>query len=166
MTADLRRYVPGRRGKGICNLSASEYLCLGTRLGDNFDSTLARIIAITQRRKANWIGLNSYVSLGPLVNPVPHGLSMRFYRKMVQMGVEKQYAPNNLTNMGPISPESVTFEALPVNACLLPPPLYPPLLLTGISGYKGTLTISAGVYPSQKDVTERFFDAVLSELPD
>ena len=85
---------------------------------------------------------------------------------MAQMGAGKRYIPFNLANMGPISPDSVTFEALPVNACLLPPTLYPPLLLPGISGYKGTLTISAGVYPSQKDVTERFFDAVLSELPE
>jgi len=166
MTVDLRRYVPGRRVKGICNLGAIESLCLGTNLGDDFDSTLMRVTAITQRQKANWTGLDYYVGLGPLVSPVPHGLSMRCYRKMVQMVLEKGYVPNSLTNMGPISTESVTFQAPPVNAYLLPPPIYPPSFLAGLSGYAETLTLSAGVYPSQKDVTERFFDAVLSELPE
>jgi hypothetical protein len=29
----------------------------------------------------------------------------------------------------------------------------------------GTLTLSAGAYPTQKEIIEKFFDAVLKELP-
>jgi hypothetical protein len=39
------------------------------------------------------------------------------------------------------------------------------MFLAGLSGYAETLTLSASVYPSQKDITERFFNAVLAELP-
>jgi hypothetical protein len=34
-----------------------------------------------------------------------------------------------------------------------------------LSGYNGTLTLLAGACPTQKETIERFFDAVLKELP-
>jgi len=165
ITADLRRYLPGGRGEGICNLSATEAICLGTCLGDDFESTLWRVTTVTRRRKARWIGLNDYVGLAPFHSASPYAVLKILFRKVMQLGREKQNTPNELTNMGLISTESVTFEAKPLNAYLLPPPLYPPMFLAGLSGYAETLTLSASVYPSQKDITERFFDAVLAELP-
>lgn len=164
-TVDFRRYLPGGRGEGICNLSATEAICLDNGLGDDFNSTLTRISTITKHRKASWIGLNDYVGLVPFHSALPYALLKILLRKVMQLGLEKQNTPNELTNMGLISTESVTFKAKPVNAYLLPPPLYPPMFLAGLSGYAETLTLSASVYPSQKDITERFFDAVLAELP-
>jgi len=164
-TVDFRRYLPGGRGEGICNLSATEAICLGTCLGDDFESTLWRITTVTRRRKARWIGLNDYVGLAPFHSASPYAVLKILLRKVMQLGREKQNIPNEFTNMGLISTESVTFEAKPLNAYLLPPPLYPPMFLAGLSGYAETLTLSASVYPSQKDITERFFDAVLAELP-
>ena len=50
-------------------------------------------------------------------------------------------------------------------ARLLPPPNYPPLFAVGISGYEGTLTLSAGVYSIQRNLVERLLDKMVAELP-
>ncbi len=60
----------------------------------------------------------------------------------------------------------MTFGKRPSVAHILPPQTYPPIPFDwGLSGYNGTLTLAAGAYPSQKETIERFFDAVLKELP-
>jgi NRPS condensation-like uncharacterized protein len=164
-TADLRRYLPSGRAAGICNLSAWEYANLGTDLGDDFDSTLARVTAITRRRKANWIGLSDCLGTWPALWLLPHCWTRRLFRQIVEQAIKERKIGHALTNMGPIDPDSVTFGARPVNAWLLVPPTYPPLLVAGMSGYAGTLTLSAGVYPTQEDIIERFLDRILGELP-
>lgn len=166
-TVDLRRYLPNRRGEAVCNLSAFEYPHLGRELGDDFASTLARVSGITRRRKANWLGLNAYVGLMPFISHLPYSWVMKLFSKMVQQAIKKRNAANCLTNLGPIPAKSLAFDTRPANAWLLPPPIHPPMFVAGLSGYAGTLTLSAGVYPHsmRKVSADRFFDALLSELP-
>jgi len=60
---------------------------------------------------------------------------------------------------------SVTFDEAPSSDLLLTPPTYPPHFAAGVSGYAGTLTITAGAYASQKNVVEQFLDAMVAGLP-
>ena len=70
--------------------------------------------------------------------------------------------------MGPIEEALVIFDHEPVHAWLLPPPTFPPVMTSGVSGYKGRLTLSVGAFPQAcKAVSvEEFFDAIIKELPD
>jgi len=165
-TVDLRRwYLPSGQGSAVTNLSGFEYPSLGMKLGDDFESTLRHVCSVTRRQKQHWIGLHDWVGLLPL-SIVPYDWGDRLYRKVVrEVAKRRTMALAYLTNMGAISPESVSFGASPRNACMLPPPGYPPYLVGGLTGYEGTLTLSAGTYAAAGDTVDRFFSQVLSQLP-
>jgi len=164
-TVDLRQwYLPTKRAEGICTLSAGEYLNLGTDVGHDFAATLQRVCTITKRRKANWIGLSQLVGALPFYS-MPQSLLEGSFRKATQRLIDKHNLIPGFTNMGQIDRDRVTFDEAPSTARLLTPPTYPPHFAAGISGYAGTLTITAGVYRSQRNVVEQFLDAMVAELP-
>jgi hypothetical protein len=68
--------------------------------------------------------------------------------------------------MGPISFEDVDFGIRPRSAWLLCPPIYPPIFGAGVTGYAGSLTLSAGSRLAALPFIERFLDRMLAELPD
>lgn len=164
-TVDLRRYLPTRLGEAICNMSSIETLSIGNELGDNFLETLTRVNALTLRNKAAWIGLNACVALMPIVSLAPFAWMYEKFERLAMFARQRKNAAHALTNMGPIREDFVHFDAYPREAWILPPPGYPTTLLSGLSGYAGTLTLSAGTYPTQRAVTENLFDTILDELP-
>ncbi len=164
-TVDLRRYLPTNQAKGICNLSCWEYFSLGSDPGDDFDSTVVRVAALSRKRKANWLGLSDSIFLIPIVCSLPYFLLELGFPLALERDIENGKQANFLTNIGAINPSEVFFDEQPQNAWLLVPPIYPPLFVAGLSGYKGNLTLSAGVYPAQQDIVEQFFDSVIAELP-
>jgi NRPS condensation-like uncharacterized protein len=161
MTVDLRRYLPGERGEGVCSLSQFEFVNLGSDPGPDFEATLARVSAITRARKRSWFGCNRYPTI-PVLRVLPFRWQAAVVNAMMPM------IPPGLTNMGPIRPERVTFGTPPVSAWLLTPPVFPPLFVCGLSGYQGTLTMSAGYYTEAmtRVSAETVFDAVRAELPE
>lgn len=166
-TVDTRRYLPSGRGDGICNLSTIEYNFLDRNLGDDFDATLARVAAFNNWRKARWIGLNAYVGGSPLFKFIPFHRQKKLFRDVAEWGIAHQNAANAITNMGSIKPEDVSLDGPPETAWLLVPPIRPPMLGIGVSGYNGTLTLSVGTYPEgmkQVDMV-RVFHRIDSELP-
>jgi NRPS condensation-like uncharacterized protein len=165
MTADLRQwYLPAKRAEGICTLSEGEYLNLGTDIGHDFVTRLHRVSNITKRRKANWIGLNTLVGALPLYS-MPQSFMERSFRRATQRLIDKHNLMPGFTNMGEIDKDSVTFDKPASSAILLTPPAYPPHFAAGMSGYAGTLTITAGVYRPQRNVVEQFLDAMIAQLP-
>jgi len=167
MTVDLRRwYMPGGRAQAVCNLSAYDYIHLGTDPGADFPATLDRVAAITRRRKASWFGIVE-PCLHPLLRALPYPRLKAFFAWIMNDVIKKQNFPTVLTNMGPIDDDSITFGALrPDRAFLLVPPIYPPMIGIGLSGCRGALTLSAGVPQSTAPLIEDLFDQILEELPD
>ncbi len=161
-TIDLRRYLSSGCGERIAKLSALTFSwpCLDTDLGKDFDTTLMRVAALTRRRKADWLGVSDSLFFC-FFQPLPYNWGKKLFNLMIQGRAQQPC----LTNMGPINPDSVNFGIQPLSAWLLPPPFYPPDFIAGLSGYAGTLTLSAGVFPTQKSVVENFFDSVVSILP-
>ena len=97
---------------------------------------------------------------------MPHAWAMERYYGVIKLSLKQRTVDHGFTNTGPIEPESVDFGIRPAMACILPPQNYPPQpFVWSLSGYNGTLTLLAGAYPTQKETIERFFDAVLKELP-
>jgi len=69
------------------------------------------------------------------------------------------------TNLGPIEESRLVFDKKPINAWVIVPTGNPPFLGVGMSGYKGTLTLSAGTFKNTRDTVENMFDIMLKELP-
>jgi NRPS condensation-like uncharacterized protein len=166
-TVDFRRYMPGKRAAAVANLSMGiqGWPSLGTDLGHDFASTLGKITAITRKRKQNFVGVDSLLSTLLLAGPLPHRWATNMMTRHVHRLNDQGNTADTLTNLGPIDPQDVTFDSKPAVARLLPPPVYPPHFLLGVSGYDGTLTLSSGVYAIQKDPAERFLEAMVAEFP-
>ena len=165
-TIDMRRHLEGKKASAVSNLSLS-LSCwpdLGNDLGDTFADTLSRVTAITQKRKANYFGLDAFLYIWPTIRYMPHGLAGRFVRNLMKKEIKHGNLTNALTNMGAINPADMVFDSPSTMAALLPPPLYPPYFLMGVSGYDGALTLSIGGYDDQKSLSKKFLDTMVAEL--
>ena len=163
MTIDLRRYLPGGRAGGISNMSAVEPVFLGRVLGEDLDATLVRVASETGRMKERWMGLDLY---GTPLCSVVLGLSLERYTAMFTKKYRelalKGTLPPAVTNMGAI--RDVAFDRAPLWARLLVPPMYPPAVVLGLSGYEETLCLSAVAFPRTRETVERYVAAILDEL--
>lgn len=166
-TVDFRRYLPDRHVSTVTNLSMGiqGWPSLGTELGRDFCATLDKITAITQRRKQNFVGIDALLAMLMMLGPLPHHWGTRLVKRHTRQLDDQGNTANTLTNLGPIPAYTVTFDSKPSMARLLPPPVYPPYFLLGVSGYEGTLTLSTGVYALQKELAERFLEAMVAEFP-
>jgi NRPS condensation-like uncharacterized protein len=166
MTVDYRRwYLPSQRGEAVCNISGFEHPFLGRELGRDFAETLARVSAITRRRKKDWFGL-SELWLYKLLDLMSYTRLRETYARTLHRQRSAGNFPHALTNMGPIEPARMEFDGVsPRTAWLLCPVIYPSLFGAGVTGYKGTLTLTAGVPDNVRATIEDFMDKVVAELP-
>ena len=168
-TIDLRRYIPSGHTPAVANLSNILFYWpnIGTEPGQNFEATLDKVVKISRHGKAHWFGPEIiFHSYNVICTVMPHTVGLRLYRSYFG-GVHKRQAGTHwFTNIGPIDTESVNFGIQPSKVNFLPPAAYPPApFMFSLSGYNGTLSLLAGAYPTQKETIEKFFDAVLKELP-
>jgi NRPS condensation-like uncharacterized protein len=168
-TIDLRRHIPSGHAAAVANLSFVRMYWpdLGVEPCQNFEATLDKVAKTTRHAKAHWFGLDTvFNTLHPISKIMPHAWFKKIYREYMKLLLKKQGGAHWFTNIGPIDTESVNFGLQPSKAHFLPPVTYPPApFMFSLSGYNGTLTLSAGAYPTQKDTIEQFFDAILKELP-
>lgn len=168
-TIDLRRYIPSGRAGAVANLSYIMFYWpdIGTDPCQDFKDTLEKVARITRYGKTHWFGLDLiFNTYNPVCLTMPHSLSINGYRLYYNSVHKKKVGTHWFTNIGPIDTECVRFGIQPSRAHFLPPVAYPPVpFMFSLSGYNGTLTLSAGVYPIQKETIEKFFDAILKELP-
>jgi NRPS condensation-like uncharacterized protein len=166
-TVDCRRYIMNDQAPSVANLSLAVlgWPNLGTDLGQDFSSTLAKVASITRRRKRSHVGVDNLIGFMLWPGPLPHAMATRFVQQYFGGWVRQGNFPHALTNMGAIDPSAVTYGARPSNARLLPPPSTPPHFALGVSGYDGALTLSTGVYAIQRDLAESFLAAMVGELP-
>lgn len=168
-TVDFRRYyLPQGQAEAVTNLLGFEYLNLGKHPGATAEETLAKVSAQCAARKRNFPGASDAVSgaLLPLTL-LPAKLIAPLAAGCVRLGTRARLVMDCLTNMGPIDTAAVTFDQAPSAAWLIVPPVYPPMLAMGISGYNGGITISCGGYrPSHTpELLEKLFDRIEAELP-
>ena len=71
--------------------------------------------------------------------------------------------PPAFTNMGSI--DDLDFDGSPQSAHLLVPPVYPPSVGVGLSGFGGTLSLTTVAYPQSRSEIEAFMEAIIDELP-
>jgi len=144
-TADLRRHLDGERTGGLCNLSGFILIYAGRELGERFEDTLDHVCRATRAVKGPTVGL-SYDTLGVLLFWwVPAGVFRATWGAMLQTDVDSGRMPFLVTNMGPIDDGALDrFGPSVRHAFLVCPAICQGMLGLGISGYRGTLTLSVG----------------------
>ncbi len=165
-TVDLRRYLPGRRADGLCNLSGFMYVNLVRDLGEDYAATVRRVGAVVDRIKALWPGLGYPVGQWLSLGPMPLGLVDLLSRLL--SGPLLRSMPPVLTNMGAIDVQALSFGSPALrHAHLVVPTSHPPGLIMGLSGFRGSITLSAGYVASAlpTETIEALFAAVDAELP-
>lgn len=165
-TADLRRHLPDERTGGLCNLSGFILIHVGRELGERFGDTLDHVLAATGRVKGPYLGL-SWDLAGLLIALLPNGLGRALFRRAIRTEIRTDHMPLLVTNMGPIDDVALDRFGPPLgHAFLVCPPIREGVYGLGISGFRGTLTLSAAASPGTlpTETLERVFAGIEREL--
>jgi len=167
-TVDLRRYLPNQRAQALCNLSSFYFIDLGRSLGARFDDTLPLVKAQIDDLKTDNLGLSFALGTYLLGLPYPFGFKMLMFRKYFSKLATTGNIPPSMTNLGTIDDAALDFGSPDIAAAeVLVPACNPPFLVTGLSGYRDTLTLSLGFRESALPRAEviGLFELVDQELP-
>lgn len=166
-TVDLRRYLPGRKTGALCQVSGLYATGISFTPGEDFDTTLASVKKFNDRQKERYFGLGMMIAFWLMGLGQPYFLSRFIMKNTFVMGIKDGNLPPAFTNMGPIDKEMCrSWGKAPVSAFLGVPTARPPWFTVGLSGYDGSLSLSAGFYPSAIDPkkVEALFNEIESEL--
>ena len=166
-TADLRlHHLPEGRAPAVCNLSGFNYLDIGRELGASFEETVAKVSAETRRKKAGSIGLGDPAAIAVWAKTFPFAIAGWLAHQLCKTLPRTTPHPP-LTNMGPIDASRLDFGELEFDwAYTAVPILFPPLVGFGLSGFKETLTLTAGFCASgiEEAQVREFLESMVAEL--
>ncbi len=166
MTVDLRRwYMPESRSETICNLSAFEFMSLGTQVGETFEDTLEKVARFTRKRKKSWIGLNALAGPLWLFRLCPYQKLIDRFSHVADLIRKNKTVFPIFTNLGPMGPDGLVFDRPATRAWIIPPAGFPPFCGVGLSGYNGWLTVSSASFPSTLAMVGEMLDRLVNELP-
>jgi NRPS condensation-like uncharacterized protein len=166
VSVDLRRYNPVTTDV-IGNLSSAIFAAIPPTSAEEFFKTLERVKEVMNRQKAR----------SPLVGAYAIGIPFRFMnypkasaamQQMTAGRANKGVAMPLLSNFGKLEPERLAFDGSdPTDAYITTPIMFPPYLMLGVTGYRGSLTLTSGYCRDGvgNDSVERILDLVLEELP-
>lgn len=169
-TADLRRYLPGKRADSICTLSGFVNSTIGTEPGDSCIETLGKVKREFDSLKAGYIGLSDWPALAAIFKALPFALAARLVRFLtwhVQFRRGKVYAC--LSNMGSFDMGRLDPGGAVVKDAYMTAPLThePNIFLMGLSGFGDSIVVSAGLRASETEAAllEDVLDDFIYELP-
>lgn len=162
-TVDMRRYLPPGGGEAVSNLSGWYFLNLRRKLGQDLGDTLTQVKKQTEFIKNDYIGLGFNLFGYMILRPIPYRIRTKYMNWNIRLFNRVGNMPPTLTNMGRIGYDTLGFRPAEVlDAFLLVPPTTPPVLGMGLSGCRGSLTLSSGIFESAvprarvEDLFERF----------
>ena len=167
-TVDMRRYLPPGGGEVVGNLSGWYFLNLRKNLGRDLGETLTEVKRQSGFIKKDYIGLGFNLFGYMILRPIPYRIRTWYMNQNIKLFNRLGNMPPTLTNMGRIDHEKLSFRpATVLDAFLLVPPTTPPVLGMGLSGCRGSLTLSSGIFESAipRDRIEKLFEYFDSELP-
>jgi len=137
-------------------------------LGDDLTGTVSLVKAEIDRLKQDYMGLGFVFGSYLATLLQPFGLMKRFVRFLFSRMIASGNMPPALTNMGIIDEAKLDFGAPELASAVICVPVnQPPLFVTGLSGFRGSLTMSCGFYESAlpADRVELLYRRIDSELP-
>jgi NRPS condensation-like uncharacterized protein len=170
-TADLRRYLPDKKAGALCNLSGFTYLSIGPKLGETFEDTLVLLRDSMSALKNDFIGFGPVPLSALLFATLPFSAALWVHDKLgdlqkKQAASGRDFAPL-FSNMGNIEASQVNFGDTEVrHAFITTPVATPPVLAIGLTGFRQSVTITAGFCETvvTKNDVKRMLDGIEKEI--
>lgn len=160
-TVDLRKYLPGRRAEGFCNLCTNLTCDIGPELGGSFGETLDRVKRAMDREKASIACLKSLLLLEKGFDVLPYRTAEGILGKVFSN------ARIAFTNIGVLDRDRLSFgSAEIVEAYMTGSIKYSPYFQLAISTYGDQAVLSVNLYGTLSDRKKisAFLDDILLEL--
>lgn len=155
---DLRRYIPDKKAKGICNLTSMIMCNIGSDLGKDFDETVKKVSKEMNKNKDGFPGLYGLSSLNLLFKLVPF--------KAAKKLISKHYGNPmiGMTNIGIINSDKLVFGKTRVEDSFITGSIkHPPYFQLALTSFKNSITFSVNLYCS-KDVDGKLINEFYSLL--
>lgn len=165
LTINLRRYLEGSEipSSEICNLSSMECVNIKKNLGKTIEETLAKVAAVTRKKKASGIGLNFVTDL-MLNDKIPFSLQKKINASTRDMVMKTENYAVTITNVGEIDPGKIAFDSPPENISMFAPLTYSPFWCFSVYEYAGNLNVSCAVDSRRGELLQALYARVRDEL--
>jgi len=154
VTVNLRRYLPGRQGEAVTNLSNLFLLNIGSHVSPSLKETISLVHNQMKAYKENYIGLDITRKSIFSVPCLPISAARGFHNFVLKLN--RFLGPKNIppwfTNMGIIDRIDTDFgEVETTDAFMTAPVVYAPLLAIGATGFADSVTITIGFCRTSHD---------------
>jgi len=160
-TVDLRKYLPGHKAEGICNLCTNLTCDIGTDIGISFEETLLKVRDCMNKEKSSIACLKSISMLEKVFDVLPYKLAESIVKKSFNN------APIAFTNIGIIEKKRFYFDELKIkNAYMTGSVKYSPYFQLAVSTFDDKPVLSVNLFGSEadRDNISAFLDQVVLEL--
>jgi NRPS condensation-like uncharacterized protein len=143
--ADLRQFCGPQAYRRVHNLALAYFPTIVRRRGDDFESLLVRVKKEMDARKAGDEAIRGIYPVWLITTLLPWTLASAYFDRMVRRQLRDRFTVPLFTNMGSLSPQSLSFAGTAVtDAYLTAPVAYPPYFTLGITSFRESLTLSIG----------------------
>lgn len=143
---DLRRYLPGKKADGICNLTSNIICNIGPDIGSTFHETVMKIGAEMKAQKDRYPGMGGLALLHSLFNVMPFSTIRKFMKERFQNPMI------GITNIGIIDSERLVFGKVPVDDAFITGSIkYPPYFQLALTTFRERITFTIAEYGTEKD---------------
>ncbi|RFZ80691.1 hypothetical protein DS742_01575 [Lacrimispora amygdalina] len=160
-TVDLRKYLPGHKAEGICNLCTNLTCGIGSDIGITFEETLLKVRDSMNKEKSSISCLKSISMLEKVFDVLPYKLAESIVKKSFKN------APIAFTNIGIIEKNRFYFDKLKIkNAYMTGSVKYSPYFQLAVSTFDNKPVLSVNLFGSETDRNNisAFLDQVVLEL--
>lgn len=166
LTIDLRRYLPENKAGAIRNLSGGIVLRIARIMGEPFEGTLSRVVALMNRKKSHNPGYQCATG-AERMEMFSFQMFLAYSKFLSKVsGVLSQYSffcSPGLSNVGIISKSLIKFgENVVTDAYIIPPVILAPGLMIVASSYNGILTFAIGYYKGS--INSRHLEKLLNKI--
>ena len=160
MMIDMRRYLENKSFKALANLSSTVIINAEISPEESFAQSISKIRESVNAKKANFLGLNTFLKLEALFK----------FRGQKQAYEHLEKSLNNpnigITNIGILDSAKLVFDNSPIsNAYMCGSIKYRPHFQMAVSTYKEQMTMSVNLYGSSEDRENiRRFFALLDDV--
>ncbi|MGC6174689.1 hypothetical protein [Lacrimispora sp. 38-1] len=160
-TVDLRKYLPGHKAEGICNLCTNLTCDIGPDIGISFEETLEKVRDSMNKEKSSNACMKSITMLEKVFDVLPYRLAESIVNKSFNN------APIAFTNIGIIEKKRFYFDELKIkNAYMTGSVKYSPYFQLAVSTFDNKPALSVNLFGSKadQDKISVFLDKVVLEL--
>lgn len=159
---DLRKYLPGRKAEGFCNLTSNLVCDIGPETDEWFDDTLTKVKNTMDAEKEDRSCLNLIMLLEVLFRVMPY--------KTAKYLVLKNYnnPPFAMSNIGIIDENRLNFNGLHITDAFMTGSIkYNPLFQLALSTFNNRITFSVAFHGTKadKEKIDRFLNELVEQMP-